>query len=445
MERLKPLELVKIFFVLASIWFFAQSPSLAEDFTQTPIKVMTLNLHNGRDSDNRPNFARLAELIAAEQPDIIALQEVQPNYLKHLQISGYQSIAGPNANLPFFRFGNVLLTRHPIIYHRHHYLPSQKEQRGVDEVAIKINGQYLRILNTHIGLGSKDQKQQIDEISRISRYLTGPLLITGDFNLEPSNRLLADFNFKEAGSGLADYKTFPTKQPKFQIDQVWYNGYFQPAEARTIDWQGSDHLPVVATMKLKTAASLPLEKVAIPDPTLRHNPLLPDAGDHPLEADLTVGLDNSSFAGSIEMPYKNCFLISAGYNGSNPELAITYLKTIDLRDYDSLGGMRGKAEWDFRAATDLSGHTWLEWRQYYRWSDSWGSKAVLATNDQSPSWSWEQYFLPTESLRLMVGVNADSEFTAGVAIALDKRQVIQVKYVNDKAGAQYGFNWEYQF
>ena len=60
---------------------------------------------------------RFAQLVAVEQPDIISLQEVQAKQVKALQVAGYRTIAGPNANCVFFRFGNALLTKHRITKH----------------------------------------------------------------------------------------------------------------------------------------------------------------------------------------------------------------------------------------------------------------------------------------------------------------------------------------
>ncbi len=436
---------VKIGIVFIVLFFIISKPApAAERANLLTIKILTLNLHNGIDMNNQSNLTRFAQLIAAEQPDIIALQEVQRNHLHHLQVSGYRSIAGPNVNCVFFRFGNALFTRHKIVYHRHHYLPGQKEQRGVDEVAIEIDGQYLRVLNTHIGLGRDEQKQQIDEISRISRYLPGPLIITGDFNLEPFHELLTDFNFNEVSSGIAFYKTYPAVQPRFHIDQIWHNDYFQSVEARPVLWQGSDHLPVVAGLKLMNAGSFP-EQVAIPDPTLQHNPLLPDVEDYPAKTRLAIDLRNTfcSLSGSIQVPIKKRFSVKARYNGRESELGIIYSKTIDLRDYFSYSRMRSKAAWEFSAATNLSGESRLEWSQYYRWGNQSGSKIVFASGGQQPNWSWEQYYLPLEPLRLMIGVNGDSELTIGTAIAPAKNHTIELQYITGRTENRYSLNWNY--
>lgn len=439
-------SLIKICIVLTLLLLLFPQVSPANEPNPVILKIMTLNLHNGIDTENQSNFESFAALVAAEQPDIIALQEVQSKHLKYLRIPGYQAISGPNANCISFRFGNALLTRHKIIYHRHHYLPSQKEQRGVDEVAIAINGQYLRVLNTHIGLGYHEQMRQINEISRISDYLSGPLIIAGDFNLEPGHQLLAGFKFTEVSAGFTPYKTYPSKQPKYHIDQIWHNEYFQVQEARPVLWPGSDHYPVVAVMAL-TTPFLSINQPAIPDLTLQYNPLLPDVGIHPVKADLGAVFLSSAYKwhGSLELSYENRYLLAVGCVGNEPELAVSYVKTIDLRDYFSYCGMRGKAEWNFSAATNLKSQSWLEWGQYYRWNNSSGSKIRISGGEQKPDWSLEQYYLPAEHFRLMIGYNADSTWTAGVATVSGQGQVIQLQYIHGLTGDFYRLNWECRF
>jgi endonuclease/exonuclease/phosphatase family metal-dependent hydrolase len=410
------------------------------------IKVMTLNLHNGKDSNQLSNFDRFAQLVALEQPDVISLQEVQVKHLNLLQSAGYQAIAGPNANHAFFRFGNALLTRHKIIYHRHHYLPSQKEQRGVDEVLLDLGGSSLRVLNTHIGLGQTEQQRQIDEIVRICGYLTGPLIITGDFNFEPTSKLLAGFPLREVSAVLGGYKTFPAKRPRYQIDQIWYSPEFFPLKARPLNWDGSDHLPVMASLVLKTTTVLPRDPVAIPDPTLRHNPLLPDVGDISPQITLS-GLHNPSaghkaVSGALEVPLTRRYRLTCGYDGTDLFLGFTYKQTIDLRDYFSLAGVRGKAEWNFTVAGSDADDLWLEWRQYYRWSNRWGSNIMLSNQEDQPHCLWEQDYLPREKFRLQFGADSDFHLRAGIAFSPDQRQVFKVQYLQTDDDDQYRFGWE---
>jgi len=442
---------LKNYLKLAVFLFLLQiaTPSQAMNVPSLTVKIMTLNLHNGKDMAKQPNFARLNQLIATEQPDIIALQEVQNKHLSRLQVPGYRMISGPNANYAFFRFGNALLTRHRIIYHRHHYLPSRREQRGVDEVALDLGGQSLRVLNTHLGLGHKEQRQQIEELIRIGSYLPGPVLLTGDFNLEPSHWLLEGFVFQEVSMAVGNsYKTFPAWNPAYQIDHIWYSPHFLPLQAQPVAWDGSDHLPVIATLTLVEPGGYNAELVAIPDLLLAHNPLLPDIGVYPsrLEVALTVDQSQLNFhTGSLEIPLLQPLGFKVGYHRKTTELALTYHHNIDLRDYFSLAGIRSKAEWNLSIFGNNKGDFWVEWSQYYRWNDRWGNKLTVTGGADKPDLAFEQIFLPTTQTRIIVGYDTDSHWQAGLAYTPDQQQVWQVSYSKDDLAKSYQLGWEYRF
>lgn len=427
--------------LLALAIFFGLQPIYAvkDSFA---ITVMTLNLHNGRDSAGRSNLNRFLELIAAKEPDIIALQEVERGHLKSFEAAGYQIISGMNANLPFFRFGNVVLTKHKVLYHRHHYLPSQREQRGLNEVAIEIKGRYFRLLNTHLGLGRAEQIRQLNEIRRIADYLKGPLLIVGDFNLEPSNQLLKDFQFQQVGAVFPLPKTFPAHNPRYLIDLIWYSRHWLPVEAEVIHWDGSDHLPVLSRLVFTDPQFIPLEKVEIPDLTKEYNPLLPDIGGTRYRLN-AIGIGNSDseeINGNGTLYLKNLsFAVES--TAEQRIFSVGVSKRIDLRDYASLWGIRGKAEWSFRVSTVSGEAPWLTWDQYYRWSNRWGTK-ISGSNGPGPELKIEQMYLPLEKLRYRVGMDNKHGLMLGIALSPDKKQVFEVARFYKGEDYYWSLSWE---
>lgn len=428
------------FILLLTVFFSFQHLYAAED--PFSITVMTLNLHNGRDSAGRSNLDRFLELIAEKQPDIIALQEVERKHLKSIESAGYQIISGMNANLPFFRFGNVVLTKHSVLYHRHHYLPSQREQRGLNEVAIEIDGRYFRILNTHIGLGWAEQMQQLNEIMRIADHLSEPLLIMGDFNLEPSNKLLKGFRLQQIGTVFPLPKTFPTNNPQYQIDLIWYSRHWQPIEAEVIDWDGSDHYPVFTRLVFTEPHFTPLAKVEIPDLTKEYNPLLPDIGGvrYQLNA-MGTKKDNSRKISGGGLLYLNDLLFKIESLSDQPQFSIGLSKKLDLRDYASLWGVRGQAEWSFNVSTASGEEPWLTWDQYYRWSNRWGTK-ISGTNGPGPEFKIEQSYLPWEKLRFRLGIDSDHGYTLGIALSPDKKQLFEIGLLHDEQENYLSLSWE---
>ncbi len=421
--------------------FFGTQPLFAAE-KPLSITVMTLNLHNGRDAIGQSNLDRFLKLVAAKQPDIIALQEVERGHLKSFESAGYQTISGMNANLPFFRFGNVVLTKHKVIYHRHHYLPSKREQRGLNEVAIDIEGHYFRILNTHIGLGWAEQMQQLNEIIRICEYLNEPLLIVGDFNSEPSNKLFKDFRFQEIGTVFSLPKTFPTHNPRYQIDLIWYSRHWQPVEAEVLDWDGSDHFPVLSRLFFIEPNYSQLAKTEIPDLTKEYNPLLPDIGGtwYQLNA---AGIKNG---GSEEINgggrlYLNNIAFEIESHNDQPVFSLGITKNIDLRDYASLWGARGKAQWSFKTSVASEHEPWLIWEQYYRWSNSWGT-IISSSNGEGPGLRVEQMYLPSEKLRYRLGTDSDHGFSLGIAVSPDKKQIFELERFRENEKYYLSLSWE---
>lgn len=434
-------KLIIYWFLFALAIFFCLQPIYAvkDSFS---ITVMTLNLHNGRDSAGHSNLDRFLELIAAKKPDIIALQEVERGHLKSFEAAGYQIISGMNANLPFFRFGNVVLTKHKVLYYRHHYLPSQREQRGLNEVAIEIKGCYFRLLNTHLGLGRAEQIRQLTEIRRIADYLKGPLLIVGDFNLEPSNKLLKDFQFQQVGAVFPLSKTFPAHNPRYLIDLIWYSRHWLPAEAEVIHWDGSDHLPVLSRLIFTEPHFIPLAKVVIPDLTRKYNPLLPDIGGtrYQLNAIGTGNSDSEEINGNGTLYLKDLsFAVES--TAEQRIFSVGVSKRIDLRDYASLWGIRGKAEWSFWVSAVSGEAPWLTWDQYYRWSNRWGTK-ISGSNGPGPELKIEQIYLPLEKLRYRLGMDNKRGLMLGIALSPDKKQVFEVARFYKGEDYYWSLSWE---
>lgn len=439
------LNLSKLFkyFILALVVLGSPKPLYAAG-KPLSITVMTLNLHNGKDPAGVSNLDRFLELVYAKQPDIIALQEVERRALKKLELTGYQIIPGMNANLPFFRFGNVILTKHKVIYHRHLYLPSNREQRGINEVAIEIEGRYFRVINTHIGLGWAEQEQQLNEIIRITNYFNEPLLIVGDFNLEPSNKLLKDFRFQQIGSVFSLPKTFPTKKPRYLIDLIWYSMHWRPVEAEILPWDGSDHFPVLSRLALNEPYLSPIAEVEIPDLTKEYNPLLPDIGGTRYQANITgVKDDNSEEINCGGTLYLNNILLGIESNNGHPLFSVGVTKNIDLRDYASLWGVRGKAQWSLIVSTTFEEDPWFTWEQYYRWSGHWGTR-ITANFEAEPEFRIGQMYLPSEKWRYRLEADNDHGFVLGLAVTPDKRQVFELQRYRENDVNRWALSWSLQ-
>jgi endonuclease/exonuclease/phosphatase family metal-dependent hydrolase len=394
---------------------------------------MTLNLHRGTDESGTNQLAADLALFNTERPDLIALQEVESGHLKTFMSAGYQVIFGPNLNLTPFHFGNVILTRRPILYHHHYYLPSQLEPRGLDEVALEIDGQIITILNTHLGLEMPERVRQFAEIQRILNYLSGPMILLGDFNAEPDDELFAGFqdHFWEIGAGTPGAKTFPSSRPVKRFDQIWYNDFWELLKGGVLPWLGSDHLPVLAELKLVKGNPTPQVKEPSISGLPQNNSTLSDSlarladFDSPeIQVGIEAGLEmkyNQRWA-EVSFPFNRHGIIGAQYciSSESPDSGVTVFRlgyspgSFDLRDYFSLVHVKGYGRWIFYGCADTENALWMELNQVYRWSPRWETDLTLAFKNPKTTWRFKQSFYFTNYLSFSLGIGAKNNVSSSL-------------------------------
>ena len=142
------------------------------------MKIATYNIQYGRGRDGRFDLDRIAEEISGA--DLIALQEVerfwsrsggvdQPRLLSR-HFPGHYAAYGPGVDLHLAgtgpgeesarrrrQFGNMLLSRTPLLAVRHHLLPKYASlgppmslQRSALEAVIAVRGGHLRVSSIHL-------------------------------------------------------------------------------------------------------------------------------------------------------------------------------------------------------------------------------------------------------------------------------------------------------
>ena len=122
------------------------------------IRIVTYNVHRCRGLDRRTRPERIADVLAAVDADIIALQEVIGSGTSgagHAELIGaYLGMGWVMASARELRrhqFGNVVLSRHPIREHAAHDLSWKScEPRCSQRVAIDIGPGLLQVFNVHL-------------------------------------------------------------------------------------------------------------------------------------------------------------------------------------------------------------------------------------------------------------------------------------------------------
>ena len=192
--------------------------------------IVSWNIQCGRGCDGVVDLRRIARVVKAMgEADVVCMQEVARNdpaiadgadqaaQLGAL-FPGYQLIFGPGLDRPPRRFGNVLLSRLPVLQVFRHLLPWPAEggmkhmQRQAIEAVLAARGGPLRVVTTHLEYHSaRHRAAQIERLRSLqdevaanearppkaaaSPYDPTPrpasLVLCGDLNLLPGD---AEYN-----------------------------------------------------------------------------------------------------------------------------------------------------------------------------------------------------------------------------------------------------------
>ncbi len=231
------------------------------------LTVATYNVHSSVGRDRACNPGRILRVLKEVDADIIALQEVS-----HRQIEGTDSdqfeyfcnrtgmhgVPGLNLLYDRRRFGNALLSRWPVTAIRRIDLSVYgREPRGAIDVEIDVDGQRLRVIATHLGLGPGERRRQVERLAHaLNDGADLPTLIMGDFNIFGRQRKL----LHKLGAPMARKDcpaSFPARMPLLGLDRIWT----QPSllmqtlcvHRTALSAVASDHLPVVAKVALSLA------------------------------------------------------------------------------------------------------------------------------------------------------------------------------------------------
>jgi len=246
-----------------------RAPAVSEAGSTPVLRVMTYNIHHGEGLDGRVDLERIASLIREQEVDLVALQEVdrgvartdradQPAELAAL--TGMTVVFSNNYAYQGGEYGNAILSRWPVVAssNRHYRMERTGEQRGLLEARIDWPGQPLRFMSTHLDHRPDDTERlaNVTEIrEEVLRKLGLPVILAGDFNDYPGRALhqqlktfLADA-WEQAGQGPGF--TFSSREPDRRIDYVWVaeGRGFEPASARVVGSEASDHLPLVVEFR----------------------------------------------------------------------------------------------------------------------------------------------------------------------------------------------------
>ena len=231
-----------------------------------PVRVMTYNIRQGFDVHGRHGLEGLAKVIEAEDPDIVALQEVSRGWVINGSVDTLswfsqrlemEYVWGPAAD-PVW--GNAVLSRFPIVHSQNHEMPNNdavRLDRGYLTVEIDVGGgETIDVIATHFHSGDGDSAIRIPQAEAVLGAVNSgrTTVLLGDFNAHPNHPdmlLVAGAGFNDAlvATGVSgDSFTYPSNAPYERIDYVWASPDLKIRDFSTPDSLASDHFAVAATV-----------------------------------------------------------------------------------------------------------------------------------------------------------------------------------------------------
>lgn len=247
--------------VLANFGKQAPLRGLAEAYeNKAVVRVVTLNSAFFM-------YGNPAQDLAVWQPDIVLLQDIQPDQVRQIAdvlYSGHGDYRALQTSGIVTRGKITLEIRNP-------------NQRDEQVTILLPGGQKIEVVNVHLATAATDLRlwqrsawvdhrnnriirqrelaltQQV--LEQTTSFPNTPTIFGGDFNSPATDivhrQLARDFvdAFAAAGTGWGD--TFQRRFPILRIDHIYATRHFTPVRCRAVTTRNSDHRMVVADFVMK--------------------------------------------------------------------------------------------------------------------------------------------------------------------------------------------------
>ena len=230
------------------------------------MRLLSWNIHKGIGGrDRRYSLTRIIDVIEAENPDLVCLQEVdrlvrrsrfddQPRLLAR----ALRCHAVFQATVPVGRggYGNLVLSRWPVASRHRLSL-----RRGAQLLVIDTPEGPLHLVHAHLGLAERERHWQVGRILGHMLFRSAdrhPTVIVGDFNDWRDTLAagaLAASGFRQVTSPPGRFRTFPAWLTVGALDKAFVRGDVEVRHARVVRTSlakvASDHLPLVVDFHVR--------------------------------------------------------------------------------------------------------------------------------------------------------------------------------------------------
>ena len=229
-------------------------------FSQDTLKVMTYNIRNGNGMDEVCSYERIADVILKQNPDVVAIQELDSMTKRSNQtyvlgevakLTRMKDLYGPAINYNGGKYGvGILSKKHPLKVSRHP-LPGRDEKRTI---LIAEFEDYI-FSCTHLALTEDDRNLSLAIIDSIAASQNKPFIIAGDMNAEPGSDFVKGLQKNYHIFNNLKQPTWPASEPKEMIDYiaVWKDrseGYANVHTWVVDEPLASDHRPIMSKIRV---------------------------------------------------------------------------------------------------------------------------------------------------------------------------------------------------
>ena len=239
------------------------------------ITVLCYNIHHAN-PPSKPgliDITAIANVIKQQQPDVVALQEVDVHTSRsgsdvHQaeelgRLTGMTAYFAKAIDYGGGEYGVAILSKLPMENMKNIPLPTEDatngEHRTLATAVLTLPGdRKIVFANTHLDAQSNDTNRQLQmkKILEVLKQETLPVILAGDLNAVPSSDVIRqlDSYFTQSCMGGGCPFTVPVVKPNKTIDYIAYApaGKFTVVSHAVVPEEyASDHRPVKASFRLK--------------------------------------------------------------------------------------------------------------------------------------------------------------------------------------------------
>lgn len=214
------------------------------------IRVATWNVHG-----LRAGVEAVARVVRGERVDVLMLQESGPRgRLRALGATLGMVVCLDPPAFPRRRVQNAVLVRPPRQVRSHRFVRFDGGSLIHPRGALVARLDEVTAISVHLGLESAERARHVPQLLEIVADVERPTVVGGDLNARPEDaspaRIAASYPDVWTGVGEGGGSTYPSSDATARIDYLFAGPEVQPLRAWTVGGTVSDHLMVVADLRI---------------------------------------------------------------------------------------------------------------------------------------------------------------------------------------------------